>query len=255
MIRYFFCCATFLLALCMSAPVWADTIEATVTRITGSDLELTLADSRRQPKTGDSVDVFFSIPGGGRVSIGVWRITSVDGQKVSASVVSQTGQPMVGYVATIQTSQQKAPAISSEPPPPVQKAPTVSAPPPPPAQSAPAAVSRLPERSTNQLSAEEQQLIAQLRSANSADKRRAAMAIHRSNLGNKTLQAAVEEELLKGYAIRTRDKKYIDAMAWMCNVLGDSGDRRYSATLKRVYQGTRNRKVKKYAKANYQKLR
>lgn len=241
MFRYFLCCATILLTLCLSIPVWADTIEATVTRITGGDLELTLADSSRKPKPGDSVNISFPIPGGDHISIGIWRVTSVDGQKVSVSVVRNTGQPMVGYLATIETSHPKAPTVSAKPKPPVQ--------------SAPEEATRTETQATDRLSAEEQQLIAELRSANSIDKRRAAMTIHRSYLRNKTLQAAIEDELLRGYTIRTRDKSYIDAMAWMCNVLGDSDDHKYSATLMKVYQGTKNRKIKKYAMQNYQKVR
>jgi hypothetical protein len=148
---------------------------------------------------------------------------------------------MVGYLASIQTSQPNAS--------------TVSAPPGHPASNAPEAAGHTPPGTAGQMTAEEQRLLSELRSANAADKRQAARTIHRSYLGNKILQDAVEDELLKGYAIRARDRNYIDAMAWMCNVLGDSGDRKYSETLRQVYRGTRNRKIKKFAKINYQKVR
>lgn len=104
-------------------------------------------------------------------------------------------------------------------------------------------------------SSEEQSLITQLRSFAPTEKRQAAIAIHRFYLHNKKLIAVVEDELLKGYRIRTRDKKYIDAMAWMCNVLGDSGDPKYSATLKKVSHTAKSRKVRSYAKRNYRKVR
>ena len=238
MYRYRFSCVILIMALCLSAQVRADTIEAMVTHVTGSDLELTLADSSRQPEPGDSVNISFPKPGGGRISIGIWSVTSVKGQKVYVSVVHSTAQPMVGYLASIQTSQPNASTVSA-----------------PPASHAPEAAGHTPPGTAGQMTAEEQRLLSELRSANAADKRRAARTIHRSYLGNKILQEAVADELLKGYAIRARDRNYIDAMAWMCNVLGDSGDRKYSETLRQVYRGTRNRKIKKFAKINYQKVR
>ncbi|MGD8837888.1 MAG: hypothetical protein PVJ19_23315 [Desulfobacteraceae bacterium] len=104
-------------------------------------------------------------------------------------------------------------------------------------------------------SSEEQTLITQLRSSAPTEKRHAAIAIHRFYLHNKRLVAVVEDELLKGYRIWTRDKRYVDAMAWMCNVLGDSGNQKYAPTLRKVSYSAKNRKVRSYAKRNYRKIR
>jgi hypothetical protein len=104
-------------------------------------------------------------------------------------------------------------------------------------------------------SSETQIITAQLRSFSSIEKRRAAITIHRYHLHNKKLIALVEDELLKGYRIRTRDRRYIDAMAWMCNVLGDSGNPKYAETLGRVASSAKNRKVRSYASRNYRKVR
>lgn len=104
-------------------------------------------------------------------------------------------------------------------------------------------------------STEEQTLITQLRSSAPIEKRHAAMTIHQFYLHNKKLIAVVENELLKGYRIWTRDKRYIDAMAWMCNVLGDSGNHNYATTLRKVSYSAKNRKIRSYAKRNYRKVR
>jgi hypothetical protein len=104
-------------------------------------------------------------------------------------------------------------------------------------------------------SSEEQTLIAQLHSPAPTEKRHAAIAIHQFYLHNKKLITVVEDELLKGYRIWTRDKRYIDAMAWMCNVLGDSGNHDYATTLRKVSYSAKSRKVRSYAKRNYRKVR
>lgn len=260
MFRVPYQCCMFVLSLCLSTSVWAVTIEATVTRVSGNDLELTLKDARQQPKPGDAVDIFFPIPGGDRISIGVWRVDTVDGQKVSVSVVRHTGKPMLGYLATIQLSDNRDAKATDGPPaaievPAAQKTPPAQGEQP--ARSAAAAdmqVAARPE-ARSQVSAEVQQLILQLRSSSPAEKRKAVRAVHRSHLHDETLQAAVEDELLKGHTLRTRDKQYIDAMAWMCNVLGDSGNHKFAATLKQVYREAKNRKLRKYAKINYRKIR
>jgi hypothetical protein len=107
----------------------------------------------------------------------------------------------------------------------------------------------------DQFSSEEQRLITLLRSCVPMEKRRAAIAIHRFHLHNRKLLEAVKDELLRGYRHWTRDRRYIDAMAWMCNVLGDSGNYNYAETLRQVYQCANHRKIRNYAMRNYRKIR
>lgn len=64
-----------------------------------------------------------------------------------------------------------------------------------------------------------------------------------------------EQELLNGYRLRTRDRHHVNAMAWMCNVLGQSGNRQYKETLYEVARHASNRNLRKYGKKNYRKLR
>lgn len=97
--------------------------------------------------------------------------------------------------------------------------------------------------------------IRQLRSTNSVQKRKATQAVYRSAYSRhpKILEAA-NAELLQGYNTKTRDSSHIDAMAWLCRILGAAGDQVYSATLNKVANQTRSRKLKKYALKNYKKL-
>lgn len=94
-----------------------------------------------------------------------------------------------------------------------------------------------------------------LRSDDASKKRAAARAIHKSYSRHPGLLEVVNEELLKGYNMKVRDGHHVDAMAWLCNVLGASGQTDYKATLEKVARETRSRKLKKYARQNSRRLR
>jgi TolB-like protein len=96
-----------------------------------------------------------------------------------------------------------------------------------------------------------------LRSGDVTKKRAAARIIYKDKLYSRhpELLEVVSEELLKGYNINVRDKNHVDAMAWLCNVLGASRQTGYKATLEEVARETRSRKLKKYAKKNLRGLR
>ncbi len=98
-------------------------------------------------------------------------------------------------------------------------------------------------------------IIQMLRSSKPAEKIKGARyAVRLFPTHNEVLQVA-EDELLRGYQHRTRDRQYIDAMAWLCNVLGRSGQNKYKDTLYEVSRNTRNRKLRSYAKKNYNLLK
>ncbi len=69
------------------------------------------------------------------------------------------------------------------------------------------------------------------------------------------LLEVAKTELLKGYMKRTRNRHYNNAMAWLCNVLGRSGQVQYKDTLKEVSKNAGHRKIRKYAKKNYKLLK
>ena len=48
---------------------------------------------------------------------------------------------------------------------------------------------------------------------------------------------------------------YIDAMAWLCNALGRSGQVQYKETLREVSKNAGHRKIRSYAKKNYKLLK
>jgi TolB-like protein len=69
------------------------------------------------------------------------------------------------------------------------------------------------------------------------------------------LLEVAETELLKGYMKKTRDRHYIEAMAWLCNALGRSGQVQYKETLREVSKRAGHRKIRSYAKKNYRLLK
>ncbi len=93
-----------------------------------------------------------------------------------------------------------------------------------------------------------------LRSNDSTQKVRAAKKIFKSYSHDPQLLCVVNEELLRGYKINIRDRHHVDAMAWLCKILGASGQTKYKATLKRVAQESPSRKLKKYANKSLSKL-
>lgn len=99
-------------------------------------------------------------------------------------------------------------------------------------------------------------MLAQIKSSDGALQQRGAKLLYRSSFkDNPAVLAVVQDELLKGCTLNLRDKRHVDAMAWLCNILGTSGDTTYQKTLKKVRSTTRSRKIKKYAHKNAGQLR
>lgn len=94
-----------------------------------------------------------------------------------------------------------------------------------------------------------------MKSPNSKEKIKGAQYTVKLFPTNPQLLQVAEEELLKGYEVRTRDRNHPEAMAWMCNVLGRSKQLQYKDTLQMVYKNASSRRVRKYAKKNYKLLR
>ena len=92
-------------------------------------------------------------------------------------------------------------------------------------------------------------LVESLHSYDSADRRRAAKIIARSYGNNPLLLEEVEKTLLSGYNEQVEDGNHVDAIAWLCRILGATHDERYRETLSTVANNAISRKVKKYADA------
>ena len=98
--------------------------------------------------------------------------------------------------------------------------------------------------------------IAMLKSSKASERQKGAKALYHSPYKREPeVLAAVNTVLLETFNNHVRDHRHADAMAWMCNILGASGDKRYQATLKKLSRESKNRKVRKFAASNYRKLR
>ena len=94
-----------------------------------------------------------------------------------------------------------------------------------------------------------------LQSSNPKEKIKGAQYTVKLFPTNPQLLKVAEEELLKGYEVKTRDRNHAEALAWMCNVLGRSKQSQYKDTLQMVYKNAASKRVRKYAKKNYRILK
>ena len=97
--------------------------------------------------------------------------------------------------------------------------------------------------------------MALLRSPNPALKEKGAKYTVKMYPKNPELLQVAEEELLNGYQENPKDKRHASAMAWMCNVLGRSGQVQYKDTLMEVSKHAKHKYIRKYAKKNYKMLK
>ena len=100
-----------------------------------------------------------------------------------------------------------------------------------------------------------QQIVTLLRSPAPRQKTKGARLVVRFYPKNPELLVVVEDELLKGYKAKTRDRRYVEAMGWLCNALGRSGQAQYKDTLEEVAKNAKNRRIRGYAKKNAKRLR
>jgi len=108
---------------------------------------------------------------------------------------------------------------------------------------------------SGEFSKKDQSYILMFRSPISKQKIYAAKKIFRYGFDNKTAYDVVEEELLKGYSLDTRDRYHIDAMSWLCKVLGSSKIIKYQEILSEVSTKAPSRKLRKHAKKSLGMLR
>ncbi len=109
---------------------------------------------------------------------------------------------------------------------------------------------------SNRVPAGAAQMIAQIQSTDGASQQQGAKLLFRSSFkADPAVLAVVQDELLKGCTLNPRDKRHVDAMAWLCKVLGTSGDKSYQQTLQKVSETTKSRKIKKFARKYAASLR
>ena len=93
-----------------------------------------------------------------------------------------------------------------------------------------------------------------LQSVDSGRKTEAARRIYRRRLRHPAIFDTAARQLRKGYRVNLADSAHIDAMAWMCNLLGMSSMARYRPVLQEVAQETPNRKIRKHALKGLRRL-
>jgi pimeloyl-ACP methyl ester carboxylesterase len=94
-----------------------------------------------------------------------------------------------------------------------------------------------------------------LTSIDSRRQRTGARLVYRKKINHRQIFDTAEQELLDGYLVNLTDSGHIDAMAWMCNLLGASGQERYRPTLEKVALKGTHPKIKRYANLNIAKLK
>ncbi len=93
----------------------------------------------------------------------------------------------------------------------------------------------------------ESAVVRKLRSNNPRNKINVAKTVIRSGTEDRVVLDAIEQELLKGYKIKSNNRNHVDAMSWLCKALGATAKPRYKATLQKVAKNAPSRKLRGYA--------
>ena len=99
----------------------------------------------------------------------------------------------------------------------------------------------------SKISKENSVIVNKFLSKSAVEKVNASKIIYRDYLQNANVVNIVNDELLKNYHLNNKDKYFVDALDWMCKILGASGNKDYASTLVQVSQKSPSRKVRKYA--------
>ena len=219
------------LVVLASAAVQAAELRGVVEEVAGLEVWIRL-DGALLPRVGDPVDLSFSLPDGEELSLGSWTVTDVVGSLVRASVVEHSGRPARGHRALIRTDETLA---KQRPDPPVAGAPAG-----PSGEEGPEAVVS--------------ELLAKLEDPQPKAVQHAAKALYHHHRNQQAVQEEADRVLRAEYNAAPSDPYAVDALSYLCNSLGRSGDRRYAATLSDVARNARSKKLRKYAGANLERL-
>ena len=84
--------------------------------------------------------------------------------------------------------------------------------------------------------------------------RETAKKVYNAGAANPIIYDKFESILLSNYRDETKVSLRIDTLAWLCRVLGDSGDNKYKNTLAEVGKNATFRKIRNYAKQAFTNL-
>lgn len=186
----------------------------------------------KHPKTGEILDVQ-------QIETGKIKIKSVRGKISEAKILEETSKGSIGYGQQVKSVRGPLKPLP---------APVV-------VQAAPAMVSvsvAAPAKGNSKNNANT--YIQQINSGNARSQRDASKRIIRARLFDVKVTDAVSSQLLKGFNDNARDRNHVDAMAWMCKVLGASGNSKYRKALTTVSKEAKNRKLRGYAQKSLAQL-
>jgi lipoprotein NlpI len=96
--------------------------------------------------------------------------------------------------------------------------------------------------------------IKMLRSIRDVDVIRVAKTICSQYPRDTEFVKTANNRLLKKFKKKSDTNNHVDAVSWLCNILGSSEDVQYISTLNKIEQETDNDKIKKYVEVNLVKL-
>jgi len=186
----------------------------------------------KHPKTGAIIDVQ-------RIETGKIIITDVRDKIAEGKILHEESPGSISYGQLVRT------LVGNLQP--VQKEPTVDA-----ALEKALSSSTRPSKKGGDSPGE---VAGMLRSSSLGDKENGAKIVAKLYKNDQKLLDIVNDELLKGYNSNSNDRNYVEAMAWLCNALGASGQAKYASTLETVSREAPNRKLQKYALKNLRHLK
>ncbi len=187
--------------------------------------------SYEAPRVHDLLEIGFKKNQGNELTIGVWRVVEVSNCFLRIAPVCEGSMPAVGQGATVfLNTSMTAPPVT------VQSGGEVG----------PRLLDPAIEIETS---------IRLLNSGNSREKQTAAKVLYRHYRYEPLVQKSAEAALLEGFMLSPSDAYHVDAMSWLCNILGASGDPSYKPTLAEVEKTTPAYKLSRYAGKNLRRLR
>jgi len=187
----------------------------------------------KHPKTGAVIDVQ-------RIETGKIRITNVRDKIAEGKVLHEESPGSISYGQLVSTMVGSLQPVQIEPTRDVAL------------EKALSSSSKQPSQKKGESPGD---VAGMLRSSKLEDKADGAKIITKLYKSDQKLLDIVNDELLKGYNSNTNDRNYVEAMAWLCNALGSSGQAKYASTLEKVSQDAPNRKLQKYALKNLKHLK
>jgi len=203
-------------------------LEGTVVEVAGPEVAIQVLPAHL-PQPGSRIDIVLQEENGTR-NEGAWRVLKVEDDLVWVTAEHGTQLPTRGQLAKLYTY---SPPDAEAPEPSVE-----------------------PERPCSVVSPSGiQPALELLSSSNSVDQQRGAKVLYRHYRKCPDIQLVAQETLLRGYDTDPGDRYHVDAMAWLCNILGASRSPEYTETLITVAKGSASHKLSDYAWRNLYRLR